>query len=115
MINESNDNILNYSTDSITQEIEGIKNAYRFPGTRPFTEFEEDLFFGRTKEVDDIIGSIKANTVFLIHGVSGTGKSSLINAGIIPKLRSNNFLPIVIRFGEQKNYVTIKPLERIIG
>lgn len=85
------------------------ENAYyRFPGTHPFSEPQESLFFGRLTEVEEVYASIKANNVFLIHGISGIGKSSLINAGLIPKLRDNGFSPVAVRFGEKKIFTRNK-------
>ena len=59
-----------------------------YPGLRPFYENEPDLFFGRDKQVNDIIGRLSKNNVAAILGGSGCGKSSLVRAGVIPVLRS---------------------------
>jgi subtilisin family serine protease len=62
-----------------------------FVGPRPFAEEEERLFFGRTREIDAIRALIKAYRIVLLYAQSGAGKSSLINAGVVPNLRRQGF------------------------
>lgn len=58
-----------------------------FPGLRPYKESESDIFFSREREVEDALSILKRYKLVTICGESGTGKSSLIHAGILPKLR----------------------------
>ncbi len=58
-----------------------------FPGLRPFAEEESDLFFGREKESLEVLGKLLANRFVTVIGASGTGKSSLIYCGVLPKVR----------------------------
>jgi hypothetical protein len=74
----------------------------RYPGPRPFNESEKILFFGRNLEIDELFQSINVHNLFVFHAESGLGKTSLINAGLIPKLKEKNFYPIIIRFKESK-------------
>jgi uncharacterized protein len=57
-----------------------------YPGLRPFEASEWSIFFGRERMVDDVIERLAHNRLVLIHGASGSGKSSLVRAGIMPKL-----------------------------
>lgn len=68
-----------------------------YRGMHTFTEEQKNLFFGRSKPVNEIFSLLKNNTLTVIFGTSGIGKSSLINAGLIPKLRENFYLPILLR------------------
>ena len=68
-----------------------------YRGMHTFTEEQKNLFFGRGKPVNEIFSLLKNNTLTVIFGTSGIGKSSLINAGLIPKLRENFYLPILLR------------------
>ncbi|HMJ68440.1 MAG TPA: hypothetical protein VK508_06080 [Cyclobacteriaceae bacterium] len=57
-----------------------------FPGLRPFTMDECHLFFGREGQVDDILLKLAAHRCVTIMGYSGSGKSSLMNCGVVPVL-----------------------------
>ena len=57
-----------------------------YPGLRPFTLDEDLVFFGREPMIDDIIGLLAKRCLILVHGSSGSGKSSLILAGVLPRL-----------------------------
>lgn len=58
-----------------------------FVGLAPFTEAERHLFFGRSKECAIVIDNILAARVTVLFGQSGVGKSSLLDAAVIPALR----------------------------
>jgi hypothetical protein len=60
--------------------------ANPFPGLRPFTMDECHLFFGREGQVDDILLKLAAHRCVTIMGYSGSGKSSLMNCGVVPVL-----------------------------
>jgi WD40 repeat protein len=55
-----------------------------FPGLRPFAPEDRDLFFGRKAESDEIIAKLLKNRYITLIGTSGNGKTSLINAGVLP-------------------------------
>ncbi|HTI10575.1 MAG TPA: hypothetical protein VL832_18530 [Puia sp.] len=83
----------------------------RYPGLRPFDEAEKMMFFGRALEVQSLFQSISVHDLFIIHGESGLGKSSLINAGLIPKLKEKGFRPFLIRFKEKE---TVSALDHVL-
>ena len=68
-----------------------------YPGPRPFTALEADLFFGRQREINDLLSLVSAHRLVLIYAASGSGKSSLVGAGLIPRLEQEGFevLPLV--------------------
>ncbi len=59
-----------------------------YPGLRPFLDFEAALLFGRTRQVRDVIARLRETQFVAVLGGSGSGKSSLIHAGVTPELRS---------------------------
>lgn len=65
-----------------------IKEFNPFPGLRPFASGESEFFFGREADSDEVILKLLKNRYIAIMGSSGNGKSSLVNSGIIPKLRN---------------------------
>ncbi|MDQ1332891.1 MAG: hypothetical protein QG576_926 [Bacteroidota bacterium] len=64
-----------------------IRNFNPFPGLRPFAPEESDLFFGREKESREILDKLLKNRFISVIGASGSGKSSLIYCGVLPKIR----------------------------
>ena len=58
---------------------------------------DANSFFGRDNEIETLCASIKQNYSNVIYGKSGMGKTSLINAGLIPKLSNEGFFPVSIR------------------
>lgn len=58
-----------------------------FPGLRPFGVRESHLYFGRSVQVEDVIEKLLKNKFIAILGYSGSGKSSLVKAGLIPSLQ----------------------------
>jgi TPR repeat protein len=59
---------------------------YPYPGLRPFEPEEWSIFFGRETMIDEVIDRLANGRLVLIHGASGSGKSSLVRAGVLPRL-----------------------------
>jgi hypothetical protein len=76
-------------TTTASLEARGIKEPY--VGPRPFKGGE--TLFGRATDCDNVISLLNSERIVLLHAPSGAGKSSLLNAGIIPKLRDSYFAP----------------------
>lgn len=75
-----------------------MKN-YRYPGPRPFPEDYRALFFGREKEIAELHRLVRREPWLVLYGKSGLGKSSLLNAGLAPRLAVNDGMsPVFIRF-----------------
>ncbi|MGH2566054.1 MAG: hypothetical protein ACRDE5_16165, partial [Ginsengibacter sp.] len=68
-----------------------------FIGLQSYTEAQADIFFGRDEEIDRLTRLVQSNTLTIVFGKSGTGKTSLLNAGVFPKLRKDYCLPFRIR------------------
>jgi hypothetical protein len=59
-----------------------------YVGPRPFGHDEKDIFFGRDREARDLCSLVVAHPLVLLYADSGAGKSSLLNAGLIPLLEA---------------------------
>ena len=57
-----------------------------YPGLRPFEKHEWPIFFGRERMADEVIERLVQQRFLVVHGDSGCGKSSLIRAGVLPRL-----------------------------
>ncbi|MDO8539602.1 MAG: hypothetical protein Q7S40_04115 [Opitutaceae bacterium] len=68
-----------------------------WPGLSSFTEESCTLFFGRDKETDELARLVRRETLTVLFGQSGLGKSSLLQAGLFPLLREQDHLPLYIR------------------
>ncbi len=60
--------------------------ANPFPGLRPFESWETEIFFGRESHTDRLLEILKAQNFLAVIGPSGSGKSSLVRAGLLPAL-----------------------------
>ena len=58
-------------------------------GLQAFDEADARLFFGREADVQRLVEKLKAVRFLAVIGASGSGKSSLARAGLVPALRRN--------------------------
>jgi hypothetical protein len=65
----------------------------------PETSDVQLKFCGRDNESYDVANLIDNNIFVTLYGKSGTGKTSLLNAGVFPRLRRSAYFPISIRLG----------------
>ena len=59
-----------------------------YPGLRPFTRGEADIFFGREELTDTLVDRLEHSRFLSVVGASGCGKSSLVRAGLLDALES---------------------------
>lgn len=69
-----------------------------FLGFRAYTESDADIFKGRGHDTEYLYELVSNKDYVLCYAESGEGKSSLIDAGLTPKLRANRFFPVKISF-----------------
>lgn len=60
-----------------------------YPGIRSFEINESHLFFGRDEQIKKLHRILNENHFIAITGASGSGKSSIVKAGLLPKLKQN--------------------------
>lgn len=92
-----------------------MSGHYRYPGARPFEAQESSVFFGRDQDIKQLLQRVQLEPLLVLYAKSGLGKSSLLNAGLLPRIQQAQHLqPFSIRFqayqeGAQEN---IWPLDR---
>lgn len=68
-------------------------NPYR--GLESYDREHAELFFGRKDVIDDLENRIERQALTIVLGASGTGKSSLVKAGLIPRLELRDGLTVL--------------------
>ena len=71
-----------------------IINNNPWLGLSSYKYEDASRFYGRDKELQELANIVRQNSFTTIYGVSGAGKTSIINAGLFPMLDKENFLPI---------------------
>src|SRR5947207_4247866 len=66
-------------------------------GLASFTEGDRTFFAGRGDEIENLLRLVRRDTLTLLYGVSGLGKTSLVQAGLFPALREEKIPPVPIR------------------
>ena len=69
---------------AVVERLRAVENP--FPGLRAFDIDESHLFFGRDTQVAELVSRLERRRFLAVIGVSGSGKSSLVRAGLIPAL-----------------------------
>ena len=78
-----------YEATPIDNEIKINTEESPYLGLRAFKPKDKHLFYGRRKEIKEALGSFDQSCPWLqIEGNSGAGKSSLVNAGILPEIEA---------------------------
>jgi hypothetical protein len=90
------------------QRIDGWHDDFRqpshpYPGLRSFNSHEGGVFFGRERNIRDIRERLSNHRVVVVLGGSGSGKSSVIRAGLMPKLNSTMAIK-----GRSGNWYTVE-------
>src|SRR5262249_32334182 len=62
-----------------------------YPGMVPFSAKDARFFYGRAKEIDQMLRHLRDQRFLFVIGPSGTGKSSLVRAGLAPRLDKSSF------------------------
>ncbi|MDW3212522.1 MAG: BTAD domain-containing putative transcriptional regulator [Ilumatobacteraceae bacterium] len=77
-----------FGSDVVTREVvpdAEVRNPYK--GLRAFTETDASDYFGRTELVERVVDQISRSGLTVVVGPSGSGKSSLVKAGVLPVVR----------------------------
>jgi pSer/pThr/pTyr-binding forkhead associated (FHA) protein len=89
-----------------------VISPYR--GVLPFRYADHLFFFGREKIIEDLYAKILLYRLVILFGATGAGKSSVINAGIIPALKNEGCQAERLRVSPEYENAPIL-IERIVG
>ena len=108
------DRIIEALLDVLSQgTLAGSETGSPFRGLLPFQEQHANIFFGRDQEVGAIVERLQGQTILPVVGASGAGKSSLVQAGVIPRLREQRpWLVLAMRPGRRPFVALITQLLR---
>ena len=95
---------------TIENHIPGKQLTNPFVGLRAFEESEDYLFFGRSKQIGELLEKFSESRFLAVIGSSGSGKSSLIKSGLLPAIYSG-FMTV----GSNWRVALMRPGENPIG
>jgi WD40 repeat protein/uncharacterized caspase-like protein len=79
-----------------------------YKGLRAFTEADAQYFYGRDSLTQELIQKLSLRSLLPVVGASGSGKSSVVQAGLVAKLRQGRHLP-----GSEQWWIrTLRPSDR---
>jgi tetratricopeptide (TPR) repeat protein len=84
-----------------------------WPGLAAYQEASRAFFFGRDEEAAELFRLIRLSPLTVVYGKSGLGKTSLLQAGLYPKLREQHYLPIHVRL-EFVDVMRDRPLQQVM-
>jgi serine/threonine protein kinase len=73
------------------------KKVNPYKELQSYTESDKEYFFGRKQEIEELLTRIYKHNIVGLFGESGTGKTSLVNAGLIPNFKNEGILTISVR------------------
>ena len=81
-----------------------------WPGLASFTEENRGFFYGRDDEITELSRRVQRKLLTILFGQSGLGKTSILNAGIVPRLRQEGYCPVYVRIDYA---ASAEPVEQI--
>jgi WD40 repeat protein len=84
-----------------------------YPGLTPFEEEDVTRFFGRDREIEELLQRLASRRLLAVVGVSGCGKSSLVHAGVKPVLRTGAAMHLPARWRIATMTPANAPLDRL--
>src|SRR6266852_1336576 len=68
-----------------------------FRGIQPFRFLDQEYYSGREELIDELVDKVLLYRLVVLFGESGAGKSSLLNAGVVPALKKKGYQPERLR------------------
>ena len=106
----------------MSEELDSNAIRLPYPGLRPFLSHEAPIFFGRGDQIGSMLDSLEQNRFVAVIGASGSGKSSLVRAGLVPTVEQGflggvdtKWATITFRPGEQPFHNLAVGLQRVLS
>ncbi|MFZ1675706.1 MAG: ATP-binding protein [Saprospiraceae bacterium] len=90
-----------------------MKSPFKFLDA--FTLQDKDSFFGRDQEIETIYSLVFKTPMLLVYGLSGTGKTSLVQCGLASRFDGPDWYPIFIRRNDNINTSTATAMNHALG
>jgi tetratricopeptide (TPR) repeat protein len=103
---------VNALPESATLEsVTAIDDSNPWLGLASFTEETRGYFYGRDDEVAELARRVQRKLLTVLFGQSGLGKTSILRAGLVPRLRGQGYCPVYVRIDYAKD--SPEPAEQI--
>jgi hypothetical protein len=89
-----------------------INSPFKF--LDPYGRNDAEIFFGREEEIKQLYQHIHKNRIVLVYGTSGTGKTSIVQCGLMNRMDDTDWTPFFVRRGENINDSLWKTIEQAI-
>ncbi len=93
--------------------MEGVKRNNPWLGLQSYQEGE--VLYGRDDDIRDLTQCVINDTDTLLYGKSGIGKSSILNAGILPAARRVGYHPFIVRLDHKEHESYLSQIKATIG
>lgn len=89
-----------------TVEKPAMRSPYR--GLLYYELSDVEMFFGRQQAIEDLLSVMNRSSFTILYSESGAGKTSLLQAGVIPRLIAGGNLPVYLRSNNRNPALAIK-------
>ncbi len=80
-----------------TKDASAVDERHPWLGLASFTEDTRAFFYGRDEEVAELARRVQRKLLTILFGQSGLGKTSILRAGLVPRLRGHGYCPVYVR------------------
>ncbi len=81
----------------------------------PYEYADKEVFFGRDRETQLLYETLFKTSLLLVYGLSGTGKTSLIQCGLANRFDGTDWYPMFIRRDGDLNASLKRHIQRVLG
>jgi tetratricopeptide (TPR) repeat protein len=88
---------MNAQLDIRDESVPTVDDGNPWIGLASFTEESRNYFYGREEEVAELARRVQRKLLTVLFGQSGLGKTSILRAGLVPRLRGQGYCPVYVR------------------